>query len=450
MADGNIDAKTFEAIEREVKSLAHNTKELTDKTGRDLTEMRALIDQHGTKADAVAKERIDKFAADVETKTNALETGMKEIEANLDKVATALNRTNGGFKGDEGFDEAKAAYEFHRAKLAKAGQLVIGAKVEPDQNQIRAWNGSFGLYMRRDDRGGTQDFQNALQVGSDPDGGYLTPTEVSRRIVDKIYETSPMRQVAAIESISSKELEMPRDTDEGSAGWTGETQTRSETGTPQVGLAKIVAHELYAAPRATQTMLEDAGIDIEGWLARKTGEKMGRVETTAFYTGDGVNKPKGILTYASGTSDGQIEQVASGAATEFTFDGLKDLVFSLKDGYAANASFMLNRLGLRNISKLKDGEGRYLWEMSTQVGQPSTLLGYQVRRAADIPAPGAGALAAAFGDFKTGYTIVDRLGISVLRDPLTAKPYVIFYTRRRVGGDVVNFEAIKLQVIAAS
>lgn len=451
MADGNIDAKTFETIEREVRNLADNTKELTNKTGRELQEMRALIDESGKNADAVAKERIDKFAASVETKTHALETGMQEIKANVDQIATALNRTGGGFKGDEGFEEAKAAYEFQKVKMAKEGRLTIGAKIEPDQAAIRAWNENFGLYMRRGAEQGqhvlSSEFQNALQVGSDQDGGYLVPTETSQRIITRIFESSPMRQVATVESIGSTELQIPRDTDELAAGWAGETQARSETATPQVGLTKITAHELYAAPRATQAMLEDAGVNIEQWLGRKTGDKFGRVEATATFTGNGVNKPRGILTYANGTSDGQIEQIASGAVGDFTFDGLKDLVFSLKDGYAANASFMLNRLGLRNISKLKDGEGRYLWEMSTQVGQPSTLLGYQVRRANDMPVPASGALAAAFGDFREGYTIVERLGISTLRDPLTAKPYVIFYSRRRVGGDVTNFEAIKLQVL---
>ncbi len=455
MADGTqIDAKTVEAIETQIKGFGDNIKALGDDTKRSLTEMRGLIDGMPKAADIVTSERIDKFAAEVETKQNAIETGLKDIRADVDKVATALNRSDVGWRDSDAGKEAKEALEFHRAKMAREGKLSVGAKVQPDTAAIRAWSDNFGLYMRRGAEQGphvlTDGFQAALQVGSDPDGGYLVPTETSTRVVERIYETSPMRQLAYVESISRTELEVPRDDDDIDCGWVGETQERPETDTPQTGVSKIVAHELYAAPRATQTMLEDAGIAIEPWLARKLGSKFGRVEASAFYTGDGVGKPRGILTYAAGTGAGQIEQVVSGAATDFTFDGLKDLVFSLEDGYDMNASFQLNRLGVRNVSKLKDGEGRYLWEMSQKVGEPSQLLGYPVRRATDIAAPGAGALAAAFGDFREAYTIVDRLGMATLRDPFTAKPYVIFYTRRRVGGAVVNFRAIKLQKLAAA
>lgn len=458
MADGNIDVKTFEAIEREVKNLSDNTKKLDDHTRGELTQMRALIDEHGNKADAVAKERIDKFAASVETKTEALETGLADIRADIDKVATALNRngTGGGFKGDEGFDEAKAAYEYHKAHLARRDGLKIGAKIEPDASAIRAWNENFDLYMRRGAETGSHlmagNFQAALQTGSDPDGGYLIPTQVSQRVVQRVYESSPMRQFAHVEQIGGKELEVPRDEGEAGAGWVGETDDRPETATPQLGLSKIPAHEMYAAPRATQNMLEDAGINMEEWLARKKGDKFGRVEATATFTGNGVGKPRGILTYAAGSGNGQIQQLNSGAAADFTFDGLMDTVFSLKDGYTQNAAWMMNRLGVRNVAKLKDGQGRYIWEMgNVKDGQGrSTLLGFAVARAADMPPPGAGALMAAFGDFNQGYTIVDRLGITTLRDPFTAKPYVILYSRRRVGGDVVNFEAIKLVVGSAS
>lgn len=444
-----IDDKTVEAIETQVKSFGENIKALGESTKRELGEMRALLDGKAGKDDAITAERLDKFTASIETKTQAIETGLGEIRADVDKVATAMNRT-GGWANEEGAKDAKAAFEFAKTKMAKEGRLSIGAKVEPNEAEIKAWNEAFGLYMRRDDRSGNQAFQAALQTGSDPDGGYLVPTETSNRIITKVYETSPMRSLATVETISGKDLEVPRDEGEVGYGWVGETESRSETTTAQVGMSKIVAHEMYAAPRVTQAMLEDAGINIEAWLARKVGDKFGRVEASAFYTGTGVGQPRGILTYSAGTTNGTIEQVVSGAATDFTFDGLKDLVFSLKDGYERNASFQLNRLGVRNVSKLKDGEGRYLWEMSQKVGEPSTLLGYPVQRATDIAAPGAGALAAAFGDFREGYTIVDRLGISTIRDPLTAKPYVIFYSRRRVGGDVVNFEAIKLQKLAAS
>ncbi len=460
MADGNIqvDEKTILAIDTEVKRLVNDSKTLTDDTKRELTAMRGLIDEHGNKLDTVVAERIDKFAASVETKQNALETNFKELSANVDKVATAVNRTDGGFRGKSGEEGGgdDAAYQYMLAKMANNGSLKVGAKVEPDRDAIQAWNENFGLYMRRDDKGGAHAnlaaFQAALQTGSDPDGGYLVPTETSRRIIEKAYESSPMSEVAYTETIGAKELEIPRDEAEAGAGWVGETEARPETSTPTLGMTKIVAHEMYAAPRATQNMLEDAGIDIEAWLARKVGEKFGRLEASAFLTGSGVGQPRGLLTYANGTTNGTIEQVASGAAADFTFDGLINAVFALKDPYEPNASWMLNRLGIRNVAKLKDLEGRYIWDFGNTRERPgrATLLGYPVRRATDIAAPGASALMAAFGDFKQAYTIVRRLGITTLRDPYTAKPYVIFYSRARVGGDVVNFEAVKLVVGSAS
>jgi HK97 family phage major capsid protein len=193
-------------------------------------------------------------------------------------------------------------------------------------------------------------------------------------------------------------------------------------------------------------MLEDAGINVEEWMGRKVSDKFSRVENTGYMVGTGVGQPRGLLSYPAGTNNGQIEQVVSGAATDFTFDGLINVQYALKDPYAANANWMFNRLGVRNVAKLKDGQSRYLWEPSKQKGEPSTLMGDSVYRAADMAAPGAGALMGAYGDFREAYTIVDRLGITVLRDPFTAKPFVLFYTRKRTGGDVTNFEAVKIIV----
>jgi len=279
----------------------------------------------------------------------------------------------------------------------------------------------------------------------------MVPTERSARVIKKVYETSALRSFATVETISGKELVIPRDEGEFGYGWIGETEAPTETTTSQFGESKIAVHEMYAEPRATQQMLEDAGFDIEGWIDRKVGEKFGRVEAAAFFTGTGVNKPRGLLTYAAGTSGATIEQIASGAAAAVTADGLYNLVFSLKDYYTANARFMMKRTTVRDVLKLKDSDGQYMWQMGDiKAGVPATLLGYPVTRAEDMPTVEASALAIAFGDFAEAYTIVDRLGITLLRDNLTAKPYVKFYNRRRVGGAVVNFEAVKIQKIAAS
>ncbi|OYX05086.1 MAG: hypothetical protein B7Z15_17170, partial [Rhizobiales bacterium 32-66-8] len=330
MADGNIDKTTIDAIEKQIKGFGDNITALGNSTKTDLAEMRALIDAKAGKEDVVTEDRVNKYAAAVETAQNAMESGLKEIRADVDKVATALNRSDRADwrNGKDGGEEA--AYQFMLAKMANNGTLKVGAKIEPNQAEIQAWNESFGLYMRRDAQGGAHalapTFQAALQTGSDPDGGYLVPTEISKRIIEKAYESSPMSELAYTETIGGKDLEIPRDEAEAGAGWVGETEARPDTSTPTLGMSKIVAHEMYASPKATQNMLEDAGINIEAWLARKVGEKFGRLEASAFLTGDGVGKPRGLLTYAAGTGTGQIEQIASGAATDFTYDGLINAV----------------------------------------------------------------------------------------------------------------------------
>ncbi len=444
-----IDQTVIDQIARDIRAHGDNVKALDDSTRRELQEMRSVIDQHGKKADALVDERVNKFAASIETKTGALETGLKEVSAQAERIEAVLKRPNASWKGEEGTNEIKAAFDFHKIKMAKEGRLTIGAKVDPqatDNEAYAAWAGAFATYLRRDERHVPQ---AALSTGSDPDGGYLVPTTVSSRVITRVYETSPLRQYATVETIAGKELAIPRDEGEFGSGWVGETESRPETTTSQFGESKIMAHELYAAPRVTQSMVEDAGLDIEAWMANKVGDKFARAEATAFINGTGINQPRGLLTYASGTSNGQIERIVSGNGTAVTADGIKDLVYSLKDYYTANARFMMKRLTVRDVVKLKDGQNNYLWQMGDiKGGQPSTLEGYPVVRAEDFPTIGAGTLPIAFGDFRAAYTIIDRLGINVLRDPFTAKPYVIMYTRRRVGGDVVNFEAVKLQVVS--
>lgn len=446
-----ITAQVAEQITADIKKFGDDVKALNDNTARSLAEMRSELDAAGKKVDPLVDEKVNKFAAEIEAKTAALESGLKAANDNLDKLDAVLKRpgVNGGFADEEGAKEAKAAFEWHKAILANDGKLAHDSKIEPDMDAYREYVAAHSSYIRS--RKENPKIQAALSTGSDPDGGYMVPTQRSARVIQKVYETSALRAYATVETISGKELIIPRDEGEFGYGWIGETDAPSETTTSQFGESKIAVHEMYAEPRATQQMLEDAGFDVEGWIDRKVGEKFGRVEATAFFTGTGVNKPRGLLTYAAGTSNGQIEQVASGAAAAVTADGVYNLVFSLKDYYTANARFMMKRTTVRDVLKLKDGDGQYMWQMGDiKAGVPATLLGYQVVRAEDMPTVEASALAIAFGDFAAAYTIVDRMGITLLRDNLTAKPYVKFYNRRRVGGDVVNFEAVKLQKISAS
>lgn len=453
-----ITAHVAEQITADIKKFGDDVKALNDNTQRELKAMRDEIDSAGKKVDPLVAEKIEKFAASVETKHLALEKGLQAVNDNVEKVEAVLKRP-GGWAGEEGAEEAKAAFEFAKARAVARGELKVG-KIEADTEEYAAYEEAFPHYMRaRGDNALKAQFMGAMQTGSDPDGGYLVPVTYSTRTIKRIYETSNLRALATVESIGGKEISFPRDEGEvGFGGWVGETTAPSETGTPQVGESKIFAHEMFVEPRVTQSMIEDAGLDIEAWVANKVGEKMGRIEATAFFTGSGVNQPRGLLTYGAWATsgddghleNGKIEQIASGGATTLTSDAFYNVAFGLKDAYTLNANWLMKRITVRDVMKLKDGQGNYLWQMGdVKSGQPATILTFPVVRCEDMPAIAASSLSVAFGDFKAAYTIVDRLGITLLRDNLTAKPYVKFYNRRRVGGDVVNFEAVKLMKTSA-
>ena len=412
------------------------------------------------------KEKIDKIETELEKKGAVLETAAAEMQAEVksanDKIEaleTALERSG------PGADDPKAELETRSqaCEMILMDHFDLGRPLEllpedvdaTDVEAFKLYSKHFSTYLRRDSgaflrKMGAQGLETKLlSVDRDPGGGYWVRPEVSARIVTKAFDTSPIRQFAMVENIGSDSLELLADEDEAASGWVAEQESRSQTDTPEIGKRVIHAHELYAKPRATQKLLDDAGFDVEAWLGRKVAEKFARDEATAFVTGSGVGQPRGFTTYASGTTTGTIEQINSGAASALTADGIFDLVYALKSPYLVNSRFMAARLTIRDLRKLKDGDGRYLWEPIFKVGQPATVVGYPIHQADDMPSVSAGNEAIGFGDFKTAYTIVDRKGVRVLRDPYTAKPYVVFYTTRRVGGDVVNFEAIKLQTISA-
>lgn len=311
---------------------------------------------------------------------------------------------------------------------------------------------AFCNYIRKGIEGDLPGLESkALSVGSDPDGGYLVTPTMSEKIVRTVFETSPMRQLASVEVISSDSLELIEDREEFFAGWTSETASVSATASAQIGKKVISVHELYAQPKATQKLIDDSSIDIEAWLGEKLADVFSRKENAAFISGDGIGKPRGILTYTDGTDWGQIEQVDSDAdGDKITGDALIALYYSLKEEYATRATFLMNRASVQIVRLLKESTtGQYLWNPGLTVGAPDTLLGVPVMQAADMPNPEDGNLAVAVADFQSAYQIVDRTGIRVLRDPFTDKPFVNFYTTKRVGGDVVNFEAIKLLKITA-
>lgn len=289
----------------------------------------------------------------------------------------------------------------------------------------------------------------ALNSASDPSGGYLVipffDTEVTRRL----YETSPMRQIATIKTISTDQYEKPTQLDLAPAYWQDRDHDYTETNTQTWGRLTIRVHKLVGSPRISQDLLDDAYVDVERELLDSLAESFDLLENTAFVTGTGVGQPRGFLTYPAGTVWGSIQQLATGEAAAITPDSLTDLVYGLKAGYRANARFVMGNGTMAAIRKMVDGEGRALW--TPQFGsEPSTIQGYPVSIFADMPTVEAGALAVAFGDFRRGYIIVDRAGTRILRDPYTNSPYVRFTTTRRVGGGVDNFEAIKLLKVAES
>lgn len=323
----------------------------------------------------------------------------------------------------------------------------------PRSPYAREHRAGFDLYMRKGVEQGLLELESkALSMGVSADGGFLVPPETERQIDRLLSVASPIRSISGVQKISGNIYKKPFATASASTGWVGETAARPQTTTPTLVELSFPAMEIYAMPSATQTILDDAAVDTEAWLADEVQIIFAEQESLAFVSGDGVNKPKGFLAYTNVANAswtwGNMGYLATGVSAAFAAsnpgDILVNLIYSLKQGYRANANWVLNRNVQADIRKFKDANGMYLWQPSVQAGQPSLLLGYPVTESEDMPNIAANSFSIAFGDFKRGYLIVDRLGIRVLRDPYTAKPYVLFYTTKRVGGGVQNFEAIKL------
>lgn len=310
---------------------------------------------------------------------------------------------------------------------------------------------AFCQYIRKGVEDGLSHLeQKALSVGSLPDGGYLVTPQMSEQFAKTAVEISPLRQIANVQIISTDSLDVIQDTASQAAGWTTETSSVNDSSTTQFGKKNIPAHEMYAQPKATQKLIDDASVNIEEWLTGKLVESFAALENAAFINGDGVNKPTGILSYPAGTSAGEIEQINSGASGQITEDGLIELFYSLKEDYAARAHFVMSRAAVQQARLLKESStGQYLWNPGLSAGTPDVLLGAPVMQAAEMEAPDADSLSVAVGDFNAAYQIVDRQGVRILRDPFTDKPFVRFYATKRVGGDVVNFEALKLLKLSA-
>lgn len=285
---------------------------------------------------------------------------------------------------------------------------------------------------------------------TDGDGGYVAPIETENMIDRVLEEASPIRRIATVRKIGTGLFRKPVSTSQAAAGWAGESDARPETTAPTLKLLDFPAGELYAMPAATQALLDDSVADVDAWLAEEVRDVFAAQETAAFVGGDGSNKPKGFLSYQGGAD--ALQEIATGASGDFVagdqYDTLLGLTYALKSRYRPGSSFVMNRRTLSTIRTIKDADGNYVWTPSQEAGNPSTLLGYPVIEAEDMPDVAAGSTAVAFGDFRRGYLIADRQGVRVLRDPYSAKPYVLFYTTKRVGGGVQDKDAIALMKFA--
>lgn len=428
----------------------------------DITELSEIIEKQGraweehkrthdellkAKADGKAvgalEEKLVKINADLDS--------LSEMKDQMDELLVKLSRPSFDTDDKSGAEELKAFNLQMKSEHRAAGKT---APDDFDAKQYAAYKSGFNALIRGIKYEHLDSMQQkALQAGSDPDGGYLLPAAVSGRVISKVYEKSVIRQIADVQTISSNKIEGIYDNDEASAGWVSELGSRSDSNTPQVGKWEIEAYEMYAMPKASQRILDDAAVDVESWLAMKVADKLARVEGTAFWQGTGAGQPRGLATYTTAaTGDdtrtwGQMEHIVTGANGAFhttKLDPLQDLLGAFKDEYLMGAQFVMRREVRTAARKLKEATSdRYLWEPSLQAGQPDRLMGYPVRIDQYMPALATGSLSLAFGDFKEAYMIVDRIGIRTLRDPFTAKPYVVFYTTKRTGGGAVNFEAVK-------
>lgn len=446
------DKKNYTELRKEFEEF----KVTVDKRdGKKSSEYDTLIDEKLIKM----TEAITTRQEDIDTKAAAMEAKEAELTKRMDEIEVASKRL---FKPD-GLTHDELAMEVKNAREFQINALVVTRKgqgvsteladglADPDMGMYKEYKRAFPMFLRLDERRNyaiNPDHEKALSAGIDPDGGYTVTPYMSNRIITRMFEADPIRQLAGSESITTLEYECMVDWGQAGYGWEGETVSGAETGTPEFKKKRIPVHVMYAKPQASQTLLEDSGINIEQWLANKVSSRFMRAEAAAFVTGAGVATPRGFLTYADGANYGQIERTNMQAAAALTADGFIAVKYSLIEEYLNRGTWLMNRTTVRDAMYLKDGEGRYIWKPSFQNDPNATILELPVRMSTTMPAVAAGVLAVALADWAEAYLVVDRLGITIQRDPFTQKPMVEFYTRKRVGGDVVNYQAIKLGNIA--
>jgi len=370
---------------------------------------------------------------------------LEGLESEKGVLAGQVDTLNG--KLDE-LEELKTGLETELKELKRPGGNVQKKEVQEHKH-------AFGQFIRKGEEDGLSALEEkALSIGTDADGGYAVPEDLDQNIIQIERDMSPMRQVCNVIQIGTSDYKRLVNLGGAASGWVGETDARPATGTPT--LAQIVATmgEIYANPQATQTSLDDMFFDAEVWLTEEVAREFSEKENLAFLSGDGTNKPKGILAHTLATTDdaarafGELQKIHSGTAGDFDGDDLLSVIYKLKKAYRTGAQWMFNGNVLHKIRALKDGNGNYLWTPGLQAGEASALLGYAIAENEDMADVAADANSVMFGNFNRAYTIVDRIGTRVLRDPYTNKPNVGFYTTKRVGGMLTDSNAVKVLTLS--
>jgi len=405
----------------------------------DMTELKDILQKQG--------EAFEQFkqANDAMIKAKADGKSVEAFEAKLSKINDDLGK----------IADLKAAVQELEKKMNRPGAAGEADPIKAEHKQ------AFGRFLRKGIEDGLGELQaKAYNITTDADGGFAVPEELDRSILELMRDVSPMRQVCNVIQVGSSEYKKLVNKGGTSGGWVDEDDARPATNSSQMATLTPFMGEVYAYPQATQQMLDDVFFNAEAFITGECAITFDEMEGAAFTTGDGTKKPKGFLSYTTAaTADssrafGTLQHVASGAAADWAAsnpqDKLMDLVYSLKAGFRANARFVMNKGILGEIRKFKATDGNYIWRPGLEAGQPDTLLGYGIAENEDMPAKAANALALAFGDFRRGYTVVDRIGTRILRDPYTNKPFVGFYVTKRVGGFLADSTSIKLFKFAAA
>ncbi len=332
-------------------------------------------------------------------------------------------------------------------KMTLPARSPLGGAIEQDAPHKKA----FDAYLRNGDDDGLRGLEldgKSMSTAVNSDGGYLVDPQTSERVQSVLNAGASIRAIASVVQVEATSYDVVVDHADVGAGCATESGAQAETDTPQIDRVTVPLHELSALPKASQRLLDDSAFDIEGWLAGRIADKFARAEAAAFVSGDGIDKPTGFLSHPAVDNDvwtwGNLGYVPSGTNANPEADAIIELVYALGAAYRKNAVFVMNSKTTAKVRKLKDTDGRFLWSDGLAAGEPARLMGYPVLVAEDMPDPATDAMAIAFGDFSAGYTVAERPDLRILRDPFSAKPHVLFYATKRVGGDVSDFAAIKL------